>query len=121
MRQPHLPDAALTPADVPSADAAVDELLAFGHRYHAYKVAGSLPRVSTIAVELHDVWTRDLGARADAVVDAPLPRLRIALFHTARASDHTPDALDDETVSWLRVLVRSVAAAVARSADEGTA
>ncbi len=127
MREPHLADADLDAASVPPADAPLPVLLRFGHRYHAYRVAGSLPRVAEVALALHDEWEREHDATQDAVLDAPLPQLRIALFHTVRALDHAgvgtaPDdqvatgpgapVTEDEAV-WLRVLVRSVAAAVA--------
>lgn len=123
MREPHLADADLDAASVPPADAPLPVLLRFGHRYHAYRVAGSLPRVAEVALGLHDRWERDHGAAPDAVLDAALPQLRIALFHTVRALDHAGSHDDphdgdgdgaggDEAV-WLRVLVRSVAAAVA--------
>lgn len=120
MRAPHLPDDLLAPDDVPPADAPVAALLAFAHSYHAYKVAGSLQRVAAIAVGLHDLWTT-AGADPDAVLDAPVGRLRVALFHTARALDHAggdvgTDATDD-TETWLRVLVRSVAAAASGRSD----
>ena len=112
MRPSHLPDGDLTAADVPHADDPVAELLAFGHRFHAYRVAGSLPRVARIAVEVHDRWIDEHAAAPEAVLDEPLQRLRIALFHTARAATGggAEGEPDDETTEWLRVLVRSVGA-----------
>lgn len=113
MRAPHVPDDALTPASVPDPHAPLEELLRFGHGYHAYRTAGSLPRVATIALDLHDRWTGDHDADAAATLDEPLPQLRIALFHTVRALEQDPrPSTDAET--WVRVLVRSVGAAVAR-------
>lgn len=111
MRAAHLPDDQLTAADVPTDDAAVEDLLGFGHRYHAYKVAGSLQRVASTAVLLHDRFVDEHDADPGTVLKAPVAQLRIALFHTARAVDHGA-TIDDDCVTWMRVLVRSVGAAV---------
>lgn len=118
MRADHLPDDRLTVADVPAPDDPLPALLRFGHGYHAYKVAGSLPRVGAIAVELHDQW-RERGGEADDHLDAPLPRLRIALFHTVRALDHGADrdTAEDDATRWVRVLVRSIRARLADAAE----
>jgi hypothetical protein len=105
VRFPHLPDDALTAADVPTADAPWAEITAFGHRYHAYKVAGSLQRVADLTLESHDAWATD-GTLPDG-----LPRLRLALFHTVRAVglDGDPDA---DTAAWARALVGAIGARV---------
>ena len=101
MRFPHLPDESLSAADVPGPDAPWGEVAAFGHRYHAYKVAGSLQRVADLTLEAHAAWAED-GTLPDA-----LPRLRLALFHTVRAVglDRTPDP---DTEQWARALVGAV-------------
>lgn len=122
MRLPHLPDTQLTERDVPAVDAPLDQLIAFGHRHHAYKVAGSLPQVAEIALDVHDDWVTGHDAAPDAVLALPLARLRIALFHTVRALDQGDGdggasrdggpSVDDDVETWIRVLVASVHAAV---------
>lgn len=102
----HLPDDALTAADVPAPDSPWDEIATFGHRYHAYRVAGSLQRVVALTLEAHDRWEAT-GALPDA-----LPRLRLALFHTVRATHGS--APDPATAAWARALVGAVADRVGR-------
>ena len=102
--RPHLPDAALTPDAVPPPDASWNEVAAFGHRYHAYRVAGSLQRVAALTVEAHERWEED-GTLPDS-----LPRLRLALFHTVRATHGSEP--DQETAAWARALVGAIAARV---------
>lgn len=99
--RPHVPDAALTPEDVPAPDAPWDEVDDFGHRYHAYKVAGSLQRVAALTLEAHDAWEAD-GGLPDS-----LPRLRLALFHTVRATHGSVP--DEQTERWARALVAAIA------------
>lgn len=103
----HVPDTALTPDDVPSPDAPWAEVDAFGHGYHAYRVAGSLQRVASLTLEAHDEWERD-GSLPTA-----LPRLRLALFHTVRATHGS--APDSATEAWARALVAAIDAAVSES------
>lgn len=99
--RPHLPDDRLRAADVPPPDAPWDAITEFGHRFHAYKVAGSLARVSQLTVETHDRWQRTGTLPDDRI------RLRVALFHTVRAVglDGTPDP---DTERWARALVRHI-------------
>lgn len=100
----HVPDDQLRPADVPPADAPWPEVSAFGHTFHAYKVAGSLQRVSELTVATHDAWA------ADGTLPDDLARLRLALFHTVRATgDAEPD---DDTARWARELVGAIRARV---------
>lgn len=98
---PHVPDDALAPGDVPAADAPWADVTAFGHRYHAYRVAGSLQRVASLTLEAHDAWQRD------GTLPTALPRLRLALFHTVRAT-HGSDP-DPATEAWARTLVAAIA------------
>lgn len=104
----HLPDDALTPRDVPGPDAPWSEVAAFGHRYHAYKLAGSLQRVATLTLEAHDDWERD------GTLPGALPRLRLALFHTVRATHG--DTPDPATEAWARALVTAIAEQVDETA-----
>lgn len=106
--RPHVPDDALTAGDVPAPGAAWDEVDAFGHGYHAYRVAGSLQRVATLTLEAHDVW------RADGTLPDGLPRLRLALFHTVRATHGQQP--DPDTERWARALVDAIRARVVGSA-----
>lgn len=99
--RPHVPDAQLQADDVPAPDAPWDEVVAFGHGYHAYRVAGSLQRVADMTLEAHERWDRD-GTLPDA-----LPRLRLALFHTVRATHGS--APSTETEEWARALVGAIA------------
>lgn len=101
----HLPDDALTPADVPTADAPWSAVSEFGHRYHAYRVAGSLQRVAALTLEAHDAWEQD-GTLPDS-----LPRLRLALFHTVRATHGR--APEPDTERWARALLAAIVARVA--------
>lgn len=98
--RPHVPDAALTTGDVPGPDAPWAEVDAFGHGYHAYKIAGSLQRVASLTLEAHDDW------QADGVLPEALPRLRLALFHTVRAT-HGREP-DGDTERWARALVAAI-------------
>lgn len=100
----HLRDDDLRPRDVPAADASWGEIAAFGHRYHAYKVAGSLRRVATLTLQAHDQWV------ADGTLPSDLARLRLALFHTVRATHGQPPA--PATEDWGRALVAAVGSAV---------
>lgn len=100
MRPDHLPDDALTAADVPAADAPWQDVVEFGHRYHAYRVAGSLQRVAAVTVEAHDRWEQD-GSLPDG-----LPTLRLALFHTVRATHGGPPGAATE--DWARALVAAI-------------
>lgn len=110
--RPHVPDTALTAAMIPASDAPWPEVAEFGHRFHAYKVAGSLDRVARLTVETHDRWQRD-GSLPD-----DLPRLRLSLFHTVRAVglDGEPDPA---TERWARALVAAIARAHADGATDG--
>ena len=104
MRPAHLPDGALTADDVPATDAPWAEVVEFGHRYHAYRVAGSLQRVSALTLEAHERWEQD-GTLPDG-----LSHLRLALFHTVRATQgQTPDPA---TEGWARALVSAIDAHV---------
>lgn len=102
--RPHLPDDELTPDAVPAADAPWAAISDFGHRYHAYRVAGSLQRVADLTLEAHDRWSED-GTLPEA-----LPRLRLALFHTVRASHG--DVPTSGTEDWARALVGAIGHAV---------
>lgn len=98
--RPHVPDDQLRPSDVPGPDATWDEISVFGHGYHAYKVAGSLQRVAALTVEAHDAWI------ADGTLPDSLPRLRLALFHTVRATHGGVPSADTE--AWARALVAGI-------------
>ena len=100
----HVPDSQLTADLIPAAGAPWREIAEFGHRFHAYKVAGSLDRVARLTVESHEEWERT-GALPD-----DLTRLRLCLFHTVRAVglDAEPDP---DTEAWARALVGAVAQA----------
>ena len=100
MRPDHLPDGALRTHDVPTPDAPWAEVVEFGHRYHAYRVAGSLQRVADLTLQAHDRWEQD-GSLPDG-----LPRLRLALFHTVRATQDS--APDPATEAWARALVAAI-------------
>lgn len=106
--RPHVPSAALDPDDVPAADAPWADVSAFGHTFHAYKVAGSLQRVADLTLATHDAWTTD-GSLPD-----DLDRLRLALFHTVRATgEGEPDA---DTARWARALVTAIRTSLAGDA-----
>lgn len=100
MRPDHLPDDALQPDDVPGPDADWDAVVEFGHRYHAYRIAGSLQRVASLTLEAHDRWEREGSLPED------LTRLRLALFHTVRATHGSQP--DEDTADWARALVAGV-------------
>ena len=102
--RPHLPDDALTPGDVPDPDAPWEEVAAFGHRYHAYRVTGSLQRVAALTLEAHERW------EDDGTLPTSLPRLRLALFHTVRAIHGSEP--DPATAAWARALLGAIAARV---------
>lgn len=106
MRFTHLPDEQLSAELVPGPDAPWEQVSAFGHRYHAYKVAGSLQRVADLTLEAHDAWADD------GTLPGTLPRLRLALFHTVRAVGvgATPDP---DTEAWARALLAGVHAHLA--------
>lgn len=110
MRPAHLPDGALAHDDVPAPDAPWGDVVEFGHRYHAYRVAGSLQRVATLTLEAHQRWEED------GSLPEQLPRLRLALFHTVRATQEgQPDPATEE---WARALVAAIATQVrTRAAD----
>lgn len=99
----HLPDRDLRAGDVPPADASWDEISAFGHRFHAYRVAGSLQRVADLTVETYDDWI----AGGHAALPDDLTRLRVCLFHTVR-SVGTDDVPDPDTQRWARALLEAV-------------
>lgn len=101
MRFTHLPDDQLDAEVVPATDAPWEQVSAFGHRYHAYKVAGSLQRVADLTLEAHDAWATD-GTLPDS-----LPRLRLALFHTVRAVG-VGERPDPDTEAWARALLAGV-------------
>lgn len=100
--RPHVPDDALTAEAIPAEDAPWREIAEFGHRFHAYKVAGSLQRVARLTVETHEEWERSDDLPAD------LSRLRLCLFHTVRAVGLEGEP-DDETDRWARALVGAIA------------
>lgn len=121
MRAGHLPDDELTPSLVPARDGALDELVRFGHRYHAYRTAGSLARVTEVSIALHDRWVVEHDRDPHAVLVAPVTTLRVALFHAVRARDQVTAVGDErdggEHDRWIRVLVGSIGDA--RAADAG--
>lgn len=100
MRPAHLPDEALRPDDVPAPDAPWEEVAAFGHRFHAYRVAGSLQRVASLTLAAHEQWEQD------GTLPEDLTRCRLALFHTVRASHGRSPAPDTE--AWARALVTAI-------------
>jgi len=104
--RPHVPDDQLGPDDVPPADAPWEQVTAFGHRYHAYRVAGSLQRVAELTLAAHDRWEQD------GELPAGLTRLRLALFHTVRATHG--DAPSPETERWARALVGAIGERIAQ-------
>ena len=110
MRPDHVPDDALHPGDVPGPDAAWDDVVEFGHRYHAYRVAGSLQRVAGLTLDAHERWTRD------GTLPEDLPRLRLALFHTVRATHG--DQPDEDTRTWARALLGAIRDRVRQRADD---
>jgi hypothetical protein len=90
---------------VPPPDAPWAELHAFGHTFHAYKVAGSLQRVADLTLATHDAWV------ATGTLPDDLTRLRLALFHTVRATGAA--APDPDTEAWVRALVAAIRARLA--------
>lgn len=106
--RPHVPDERLEPGDVPAADAPWEQISEFGHGYHAYRVAGSLQRVAELTLAAHDRWEQD-GELPEA-----LPRLRLALFHTVRATHG--DTPTPETERWARALVGAIGQRVGSTA-----
>ncbi len=97
---PHVPNEQLAKGDVPSAEAPLAELVAFAHSFHAYKVAGSVSRVTGIAKDAHDSWATD-GSLPD-----DLTTLRTVLFALARAHDGT--GMGQSTIDFIRALVGRV-------------
>lgn len=97
----HVPDDELEPGDVPPSDADWREIAEFGHRFHAYRVAGSVERVSTLASEDADRW------EADGTLPSGLTRLRLDLFATVRSVglDGRPAPGTEE---WARALVGAI-------------
>ena len=110
MRPGHLPDDALTAGDVPGPDAPWGEVAEFGHRYHAYRVAGSLQRVAALTLDAHERWAQD------GSLPQELPRLRLALFHTVRATHGEPP--DEDTRAWARALLGAIGERVRRRAAD---
>lgn len=108
----HVPDAELTAELIPAPDAPWREIAEFGHRFHAYKVAGSLDRVARITVESHDAWLRTRTLPDDVT------RLRLCLFHTVRAVGLEAEP-DPETESWARALVAAIAQVHGGGAEKG--
>lgn len=100
--RPHVPDTELTAGMIPDPDAPWRELAEFGHRFHAYRVAGSLQRVTRLTVETHDRWVDEGELPED------LSRLRLCLFHTVRAVGLDGDP-DPDTDRWARALVGAIA------------
>ncbi len=98
--RPHVPDEALTRDAVPGPDAPWAAVHTFGHSFHAYKVAGSLQRVADLTLATHDAWAEE-GTLPD-----DLTRLRLALFHTVRATGDGPP--DPDTETWARALVAAI-------------
>lgn len=98
--RPHVPDEALRADDVPAPGAAWPQIRTFGHTFHAYKVAGSLQRVAEVTLQVHDTWVEE------GRLPAELTRLRMALFHTVRATGETPP--DPATERWARALVDGI-------------
>lgn len=103
---PHIPHAQLTPEAVPAVDAPWPDVSAFGHTFHAYRVAGSVPRVRDLAVADHARY------EADGTLPDDLTRLRLDLFATVRAVgvDEEPDPA---TEAWARALLAAIADQVA--------
>lgn len=106
----HVPHERLSVADVPAADAPWEQIAEFGHTFHAYKVAGSVPRVRDLALEDHERFASDGSLPSD------LTRLRLDLFATVRAVglDGRPDP---DMERWARALVGAVTDQLARDAD----
>lgn len=107
-----MPDAELTAEMIPAADAPWQEIAEFGHRFHAYKVAGSLGRVARLTVESHDEWERT------GVLPDDLSRLRLCLFHTVRAVGLESEP-DPQTEAWCRALVGAIARVHGTGAEDG--
>ncbi len=99
MRPDHVPNGELDPSDVPTDDAPWEDVAAFGHTFHAYRVAGSVQRVSRLAAEDADRWQEE-GTLPD-----DLTRLRLDLFATVRRAGDDPDA---DTDAWARALVAAI-------------
>lgn len=100
--RPHVPDAVLTAEQIPPPDAPWSEIAEFGHRFHAYKVVGSLQRVAAVTLETLQRWEETGELPQD------LTRLRVCLFHTVRAVG-LEGSPDPETERWARALVGAVA------------
>ncbi len=100
--RPHIANADLRAVDVPPSDAPWPEIIRFGHAFHAYRVAGSVQRVSALAADAHDVWT------ADGPLPADLTKLRVVLFATVRALDNTTPTDDDR--DWATALLDAIRA-----------
>lgn len=102
MRPDHVPHEELRRADVPPADAPWEDIAEFGLTFHAYKVAGSVPRVSRLAAE-------DLAAWEEGdVLPEDLTRLRLDLFALVRSlGDRPPDPPRAEFARALLDAIRS--------------
>lgn len=86
MRPEHVPHEELRGADVPPPDAPWRDVAEFGLTFHAYKVAGSVPRVSRLAAEDLAAWEQG------ATLPDDLTRLRLDLFALVRSlGDREPD------------------------------
>lgn len=96
----HLPSSALTPAHVPASGSSWDDVAAFAHTFHAYKVVGSLPGAARITDEVRTAHDSGQPLPSD------LTRLRTALFVTVRASSHGHTDPGDE--AFCRALVVAV-------------
>lgn len=108
----HRPTSALRAGDVPPADAPWDDVVAFGHGFHAYKVVGSLPGAARITDEVRAA--HDAG---DPLTE-DLTRLRTALFVTLRASGHGHGSDGDR--AFCRALVESIRSALGPAPASGS-
>lgn len=100
MRPGHVPNDDLSLDDVPDPRAPWEEIAGFAHTFHAYKVAGSVQRVSRLASEDAEAWHAGGGLPDD------LTRLRLDLFATLRSlGSQEPD---EATERWVRALAEAI-------------
>lgn len=80
---------------IPAHQASIDTIVEFSHTYDAYRVHGSLERISVVAGRVWDAWA------AGSLADCELDDLRTALFMTQRGwHSDTVTIEPDVGVEW---------------------